>query len=345
MIAFRMAAELDMLRPPIVRVHEMPAELAEQSTYAPAMSFPQHATVEQTIDALRQMQPETDSIYYLFVTDFAEHLVGVVSLRQLVTVPPQTQLYEIMDQRVITLSHDASLEEQAHILSQSGLLALPVVDEDGRLIGAMDASDLIKAIEEEATKDMYHLAGMSRDAKVERSLLRVVSDRGFWMAINLLVALVAAWVIASFAGTIASVAVLVAFIPLVVGPGSQAATQTLTLLVRSLTLGEVRPIDTYRVLGRELMTSTATGLGLGVLVGLIVWMWQGSVTLGTIAGVAMLANLEVATLAGVLIPMGLKALRFDPCLASKQSVMAITNVCGLLFLLGLGAVALQMGYL
>ncbi|MFP4438211.1 MAG: magnesium transporter [Chloroflexaceae bacterium] len=345
MIAFRTAAELDLLRPTIVRVHEVPAEFVQGLHYAPAMSFPQYVTVEQTVEALREMTSDTDSIYYLFVTNIEEHLVGVVSLHKLLMATPETKLYEIMDRRVITLSHDATLQEQAHILSQSGLLALPVVDEKGRLVGAMDACDLITAIQNDATAQMYQMAGVAKDETVERPLVRAIGQRFTWLSLNLLFALLVVWLVSTFSSVIAGATVLAAFLPLIVIQGSKAATQTLSFIVRSLTLGEVRLTNLRPVLRRELLIGISNGLGIGLLAGLIGWMWQGSAGVGLVVGGAMLGDLLLAALVGLGIPLLLKALRINPARVSTSFVTTLTSVGGLALLLGLGTLALHLGLL
>lgn len=343
MIAFRTAAELDLLRPTIVRVHEVPAEFASEVRYAPAMSFPQYVTVEQTIEALREMTSETDSIYYLFVTNVEEHLVGVVSLRQLLIAAPETKLYEIMDRRVITLSHDATLQEQAHILSESGVLALPVVDEKRRLIGAMDACDLITAMQAESTTQMYQMAGVHKDETVTRPLSRAASDRLSRLSLNLVLALLAVWVVSSFSNIMSGFTMMAAFLPLVLLQGSQATSQTLTLIGRSLALGEIQLPRVRRILGRELLIGVVNGLGIGLLAGAIGWMWQGRMAFGLIVGGTMLGDLLLAAVLGVSVPLLLKALRINPTRVSLAVVTTVTSVGGLALFLGLGALALQLG--
>lgn len=346
MLAMRTTVDLEAFRPSVVRVpDQVVAPDDTQLSYAPALSFPQHATAQQAIDALRQIQPDAESVYYLFVTDSAERLVGVVSLRQLVIAPPAARLTDVMTTEVITLPHTAPLDEQAHILGESGRMALPVVDADGRLVGARNAGDLIAAVEEEATEDMYRLAGVNKDEVIERPLARAAWDRVFWLMINMATAFLAAWVVSSFESVIAQAAILAAFMPVVAGQGGNAGTQTLTFIVRSLALGEVSFANARRTLGRELLIGVSNGLTIGLLVGTIGWLWQGNPALGLIVGVAMLCNLMMAALAGVVVPLTLKALRIDPALASSIFVTTVTDVCGFFFFLGLGALALQMGYL
>jgi magnesium transporter len=346
MIAIRTTAELDAFRPFVAQKSDRPVEINDaRLSYAPALRFPQHATAQQAIEALRQLQPDAHSVYYLFVTDAKDRLVGVVGLRELVTAAPETRLVELMDRHVQTLPHDADLEAQVDILAESGLPALPVVDADGRLVGAIDASDLIAAVEEEATEDMYRLAGVNKDEEIERPLARAAWDRAFWLMINMATAFLAAWVVSSFENVIAQAAILAAFMPVVAGQGGNAGTQTLTFIVRSLALGEVTFTNARRTLGRELLIGISNGLTIGLLVGVLGYVWQGSLALGVIVGVAMLGNLFMAALAGVLVPLTLKAVRIDPALASSIFVTTVTDVCGFFFFLGLGAMALQMGYL
>jgi magnesium transporter len=339
MIAFRTPAEGQLLRAPDVRPD------AEGLIYAPALSFPRHATAQQVIDTLRHMRPDAASVAYLFVTGEAGRLVGALSLHQVVVAAPEARVESLMSGSVISLPDTLPAEEQAHILSESGLPALPVVDAEGRLVGAVDAGDLLDAVEEEATEDMYRLAGVNKDEEVSRPLGRAARDRVFWLVINLGTAFLAASVVSGFQSVITQAAVLAAFMPIVAGQGGNAGTQTLTFIVRSLALGEVRFANARQILLREAAIGLCNGLCIGLLVGLLGWLWKGIPALGLVVGVAMLGNLIMASLAGVAVPLTLKALSIDPALASSIFVTAVTDVCGFFFFLSLGMLALQMGYL
>jgi magnesium transporter len=250
-----------------------------------------------------------------------------------------------MDRRQITLPADATLEEQARLMSESGLLALPVIDEKSRLVGAMDVTDIIRSIEGESTTEMYHLAGLNRDENAGQPTAATSGYRTFWLICSLLVALLAAWVISSFQSVLASALVLVVFIPLVIRPGGQAGMQTLTFVVRSLALGQFSRIKAGDVLNRELGSGIINGLLVGGLAGLAGWLWQGQPLLGLVVGIAVLGNLLLAVLVGVAIPMVCKALRIEPARASAMLVTMATDVCGLVLFLGLAGVALHLGYL
>jgi magnesium transporter len=321
------------------------APLNPDLSYVPALSFPQHATAQHVIDALRMMRPGDESVYYLFVTGAAERLVGVVSLRQIVIAQPETRLDAIMSSAVLSLPEGMAAEDQARMLADSGLMALPVVNEAGRLVGSLEASDLLDVVEDEATEDMYRLAGVAKDEELERPVTRAARDRIFWLAINMVTAFLAAAVVSRFEHVIAQAAILAAFMPVVAGQGGNAGTQTLTFIVRSMALGAVSFANARRTLLRELLIGVCNGLSIGLLVGVVGFLWQGSLALGLIIGLAMLGNLIIAALAGVVVPLTLKALKIDPALASSIFVTTATDVCGFSFFLGLGGLALAMGYL
>lgn len=342
MIAFRTPAEGAFLRAQDVRPA---AHDADGLIYAPALSFPRHATAQQVIDTLRHMRPDAASSSYLFVTGEAGRLIGALSLHQLVVASPDARVESLMSPSLISLPEDLPAEEQARILSDSGLMALPVVDGLGRLVGALDAGDLLDAVEEEATEDMYRLAGVHKDEEISRPLSLAARDRVFWLIINLGTAFLAASVVSSFQNVIAHAAVLAAFMPIVAGQGGNAGTQTLTFIVRSLALGELRFANARQILLREIAIGICNGLCIGLLVGLLGWLWKGIPALGVVVGVAMLGNLILASVAGVVVPLALKALRIDPALASSIFVTTVTDVCGFFFFLSLGMLALQMGYL
>lgn len=300
-----------------------------------------HLTCQQAIDLLRQLRPEEETIYYLFVTDAAERLVGVVSLRSLVMAPADMRLADVMDANVLTASVDTDQEECARLLARYDLLALPVVDAERRIVGVVTADDIIDVIEEEATEDMYRLANLSEDEDVEDSLLRSSRRRLFWLFVNLPTALLAAWVVSQFETTSAKVVALASFMPVVAGMGGNAGIQTLTLIVRSIALGEVAKGAGLRVMGRELGIGAINGLTFGAAIGLISYFWVGNAMFGAVVGAAMLANLVVAPVAGTIVPLTLKLFGIDPALASGVMVTTVTDVTGYSCLFGLATFFLQ----
>jgi magnesium transporter len=299
------------------------------------------ATVGRALTLLRQLHPTEDLSYYLYVTEDDGRLVGVVSLRQLVTSDLGTPLAQIMHRDAISVPVDADREEAARLLARYGLLMIPTVDAEGRLVGAITADDVIDVIQEEATEDIYHLAGLDAEESVDESVMTTSRRRLTWLLINLPTAMLAGWVVSQFEGTVARVAALAVFMPIIAGMGGNAGIQTLTLIVRSLALGEVRLRDTWHALGREALVGLVNGLCFGVVIGLVGWLWKGISILGVIAAIAMLANMIAAAIAGTLVPLVLRRIGADPALASGVIVTTFTDVTGYGCFLGLATLLIR----
>lgn len=308
---------------------------------APPPSLRRFWTVEEAIKFIKDQYREEGQFYYLYVLDRYGHLIGVVSLRALILAQPEQSIEEIMDNSVISVRADTDQEAVARLLQRYDLVALPVVDENGKLIGIVHVDDVVDVIEEEATEDIYRLAQVSSDSEIYSPIPQSVRSRLPWLVINLATAFAAASVVSLFEGTIAQAAVLAAFMPIVAGQGGNAGTQTMTIVVRSLALKEIEPRDTLWALWHEARIGIVNGLSVGLLVALIAWMWQGNPYLGLVIGLAMLGNLIVAAIAGVFVPMALKAVRIDPALASSIFVTTFTDIMGFLLFLGLATYFLQ----
>ncbi|MFQ5878487.1 MAG: magnesium transporter [Acidobacteriota bacterium] len=294
-------------------------------------------TSDEAIRFLRTQKPDVEQPYYLYVLDAARRLEGVVSLRQLIIADPDTPLAEIMDREVISVDTGTDQEVAAEKMRHYDLLALPVVDEHGRLVGVLSADDVLDVQVEEATEDMYRMAGLAEHESLFRPVRKSAPPRLGWLAVNLATAFLAAATVSLFESTIAQVAALAVFMPVIAGMGGNAGIQTITLVVRSLALGEIDLPDAKQVLRREVVIAAINGVALGIVVGVAAWLWKGNAWLGVVAGIAMLLNIANAVLVGVLVPLGLKALRVDPALASGIVVTTFTDVIGFLIFLGLGA--------
>ncbi len=297
-------------------------------------------TAEGAIAYLRAVAPETEDIYYLFVVDEDVRVVGVVSLRQLVVVPPWARVEEIMDPGVIHVQADADQEEAARLMARYDLLALPVVDDTGQLLGLITHDDLVEVLEEEATEDIYRLGGVPEEQPPDAPLSSALRSRLPWLVVNLGTAMASAAVLSLFESTIARVAALAAFFPVVAGVSGSAGTQTLTIIVRGLALGELEPSDGFRALGREVLVGLVNGLAVGGLVALIALVWKGTPMLGLVVGLATLLNMIGAGIAGVLMPLGMQVLKVDPALASPILVTTISDTLGYLVYLGLATLVL-----
>jgi magnesium transporter len=232
-------------------------------------------------------------------------------------------------------------EEVARLVASYNLLAIPVVDEENKLVGVITVDDVIDVIKDEATEDVYRLAGVSSDDRVFTSPVESLRKRLPWLQVNLVTAFLAASVVAMFESTIARWSVLAVFMPVVAGMGGNAAMQTLTVIVRGIALGELTWANSRKALLKESAVGIGNGVGCGVVAALVVWIWKGNVSLGLIIGAAMIINMFVAATAGTLIPLGLRALKVDPALASSVFITTLTDIFGFLSFLGLATLTLN----
>jgi len=298
-------------------------------------------TAAEAITAL-QGSRDVEVVFYLYVIDARRHLVGVVSLRRLLLVAPDTPLKRIMTTDLISVRADMDQEEVARLVASYNLLAIPVVDEENKLVGVITVDDVIDVIKDEATEDIYRLAGVSSDERVFTPTSESLRKRLPWLLINLLTAFLAAGVVKLFEGTLAAWLALAVFMPIVPGMGGNAATQTLTVIVRGLALGELTWANSRKALFKEILVGIGNGAATGVVAALLAWAMAGQPSLGVLLFLAMIINLFVAGAAGTLIPLGLKALKVDPALASTVFITTFTDVCGFAAFLGLATMVLRM---
>jgi magnesium transporter len=297
-------------------------------------------TVGQALDHLRKSVTR-EGVFYVYVVDNHEHLVGLVPLRRLITTDPSTPIHTIRRTDVVSVTADTDQEEVARLVTRHHLLAVPVVDRAHRLLGTVTIDDVIDVIHEEATEDIHRLAGVAGDETIFDPTTKVLRRRLFWLLINLPTALLASWVVGWFEPTIQALALLAVFMPIVAGQGGNAGIQTFTVIVRAIALGDLTLANTRKVLLREILIGLANGAATGLVAGAIAYLWKGHALLGLVLGVAMIANMLVAALAGTLIPVGLKRLRVDPAVATGVIVTTFTDCAGFLSFLGLATMFLR----
>lgn len=299
-------------------------------------------TVEQCLELLQGKADESQGgISYLYVTNSANRLVGIVSMRDLVFRGRQRTISEVMSPEVKHVSVDDDQEKIAQLFERYHYLALPVLDREGRLVGIVSARQVMDVIAEEATEDMQLMVGLSGEERALTPWQQSIKGRLPWLCINLVTAFLAGAVVGMFEGTIAKWTALAIFLPIVAGQGGNAGVQTLTVIIREMALGEMTIGDGRKALIKESILGVLNGLAIGLLVGVIGWFWKGSLVLGVIVALAMLLNMVAAALSGVMVPYTLKALRIDPALASSIMVTTVTDVAGFFFFLGLAAIAMQ----
>jgi len=284
---------------------------------------------------------DVEMVFYLYVVDIRRHLVGVISLRRLLLVPPTTPLKRIMTTDLTSVRTGTDQEEVARLVASYNLLAIPVVDEENKLVGVITVDDVIDVIKDEATEDVYRLAGVAGDDRVFSTARESLRKRVPWLQVNLVTAFIAASVVAIFEGRIKSVPALAVFMPVVAGMGGNAATQTLTVIVRGIALGELTWANSRKALFKEAAVGIGNGVACGVVGALVVWLWKGNIWLGGILCAAMIINMFVAATAGTLIPLALRALKVDPALASSVFITTLTDVFGFLSWLGLATLFLN----
>src|ERR687892_1690748 len=261
------AAVLDLMRPKESGVVENLLEYDEQTAgrimNPHVFALNEDMTVGEAITEL-QSNRDVEMVFYLYVVDERRHLVGVVSLRRLLLVSPETPLKRIMTADLLSVRVDTDQEEVARQVAAYNLLAIPVVDEENKLVGIITVDDVIDVIKDEATEDLYRLAGVSGDERVSTPAFESLRKRLPWLGVNLVTAFVAASVVALFEGTIERVTALAVFMPIVAGMGGNAATQTLTVIVRGIALGELTWGNSRKALFKEALVGIVNGLVCGL---------------------------------------------------------------------------------
>ena len=298
-------------------------------------------SVQEAVAHLRATIPETEIAYYLYVVDDEMRLVGVVSLLKIVVASPETCIVEIMNPEVISVFADAEQEVTARMMARYDLLALPVVDPNYHLLGVITHDDMVAVLEEEESEDIYRLGGVPNE-RVSTTVAPQTALRARlpWLVLNMGTALLSALVLSLFEETIAQLAVLAVFFPIVAGVSGSAGTQTLTVTVRGLALGEVSPRDGISTITREVLIGLANGIVLGTLIAVIALLWKGSPILGLVVGISTFLNLIAAGFAGVLVPLGMSVIKLDPALASPVLVSTLTDTLGYLIYLTIATVLL-----
>lgn len=320
---------------------EYPEDTAGGRMSVDVVALRRRWTVEEAIDFLRTESPDDNHPFYLYVVDDEGALIGTVSLRGLVTAAPETPIAAITSEEILSVLATEDQEVAAERMRHYNLLALPVVDIQNRLRGVITADDVLDVQVEEATEDIYRLAGLPEEERIFRPIREAAPPRLAWLMLNLITATLAALTVSLFEGTIQQVTALAVFMPIVAGMGGNAGIQTITLVVRSIALGEIETRDAMRVLHHEALIALIKGVVIGCIVGVLAYVWMGNAWLGLIVGFAMLANIANATLVGVIVPLFLRRLRLDPALASGVIVTTFSDVVGFFVFLGLGALLID----
>jgi magnesium transporter len=299
-------------------------------------------TATQALDRIRRLARSSETVYTLYVTDNSRHLLGTLSLRDLVVAEPDYLVEEIMTQEVVYVQTDTDREEAALLIQHYDFLALPVVDREQRLVGIVTIDDLMDVIEAEVTEDIYTAGGVQSvgDDYFQTNLITVARKRVVWLLVLLVTNTATSAVIKGQEDLLQQVVVLTAFIPLLIGAGGNVGAQSSTVVIRGLNTEDVHPSDMAYIVGRE----TLAGLILGLLLGSAVTLWafflEGDLGVALSVGISLVAISLIATFAGASLPFVFKALKFDPALMSAPFITTAVDVLGVLIYLNIARLIL-----
>ncbi len=305
------------------------------------VTAPQFWTVGQLVDHVRLADEDNlpDVFYEVYVVDPAFHPVGTVAVSTLLRAGRDTALSTLMSTLRAVVTPQMDQEDVAYLFEKYDLPSAPVVDVEGRLTGMIMVDDIVEVLHEEHTEDMLALAGVN-EAGLADTIMETVRSRAPWLAINLGTAILASIVIAMFSTVISKIVALAVLAPIVASMGGNAGTQGLAVAVRAIASRDITSSNVRRIILREISAGLINGLIFAVIMGPIAYFWFHSLPLAMVIGAAMLINLLIAGLAGILVPLGLKQFGADPAVASSVFVTTATDVIGFFVFLGLATLVL-----
>lgn len=322
--------------------------LTYRADEAGALMTPEVLGLRETLNAAHALQVVKSSGYRprlmhnLFVIDRQEKLVGRLELSDLIVAAPNARLVDIMDTEVVSVLTGTDQEEVARLMERYKLGSVPVVNAAGCLQGVIALEDMVKVVEDEATEDMYRIVGIDGQDRPIGPLWGSIKNRFPWLMVQLASVIFAGFVVSVFQPAISALAILAVFIPIIVGQAGIAGVQTVTVVVRSLALQEVSGRDTKRMILREGALALTQGLLTAVILGVVCWLWRQDAYLAAVLAGSMMLNLIVAAASGVLVPMGLKAVKIDPATASAVLITTVTDIFGLIVYLGFATLFLSL---
>ena len=292
-------------------------------------------TVRDVIDSIRRQPDDFHDLHDVYVTDGRGRLKGRVPLRSLLLWDDETPMERFMETETISVDVDLDQEEVARVFEKYDLVSVPVLDGLGRVVGRITVDDIVDVISEEATEDILKLAGVGDEDFTSASPIDAVRSRLPWLLFNFVTASISALIIAQFEDTIRQVAVAAALMTVISAMAGNAGTQTMTVLVRGIALGEAKGPQARRLLAREALASLLNGALLGLSAAVIVWIWRSDLRLAAVMGFALLINLQVSAAVGTLVPLVLRSASLDPAVSSSVLVTAATDWAGFFVFLGL----------
>ncbi|HPC85626.1 MAG TPA: magnesium transporter [Smithellaceae bacterium] len=306
------------------------------------VSVGRQATINDAFQAVVDAKDDMENIHNIFVVDHENKLVGTVPLQNLITMKRFTPIVDVIDEDIPSVRADMDQEEVARLFKKYDLVSVGVVDADNRLLGRITIDDVVDAIQEETSEDIYRIAGLGHNDTIFNKTVDSVKKRLPWLYLNLMTALTSVLVIGFFEDTIKLMVALVFFMPIIAGLGGNAGGQTLALIIRGIALGEVTFENAKRVLARQIAVGVTNGVAVGLVIAMIAYFWKGIPILGLVIGLAMIISVFAGTMVGVLIPLALKRMKLDPALGSNILLTAFTDAFGFLCYLGLATVLIKL---
>jgi len=297
-------------------------------------------TVDVVLRYLRLRGELPDHTDHIYVVSRRHQYLGRIALQSLLTHEASTPINVLVDDEQPAIDVIESTDEVARQFSDHDWISAPVVDDNNILLGRITIDDVVDIIREQAEHQALGAAGLSEDEDLFSPVRRATKRRLLWLGINLATAFLAAYVVGRFTGTIQQIVALAALMPIVAGMGGNAGTQVLALVVRGLALGQLGATNLQVLVWKEIRVALINGVALGIVLGLIVWAWFGEWPLALVIASALTINLLAAALAGVMVPVTLKRMGFDPALAGGVILTTVTDVMGFLSFLGLATLIL-----
>ncbi|MCI2400525.1 magnesium transporter [Aliiroseovarius subalbicans] len=316
-----------------------PEESAGRLMQRELVVAPEHWNVGQAIDYLRSEDDLPEQFYHVILVDPRMRPIGYVTLGRIMGSPRKVKLTEIAEESFRTIPALQDEAEVAYAFNQYHLISAPVVDANERLVGVITIDDAMVILDEEHEEDILRLAGVG-ESRLSDRVIDTTKRRFPWLAVNLVTSILASLVIAQFDAVIAQFVALAVLMPIVASMGGNAGTQSLTVAVRALATKDLTSANVWRVIRREALVGLINGVVFAIVMGVVGVIWFGTPMLGVVIGIAMVINLVIAGLAGVLVPVTLERLDIDPALASGAFVTTVTDVVGFFAFLGLAATML-----
>jgi len=299
-------------------------------------------TAREAIEALQKDYADVEMPFYLYVVDDQGHLVGVISLRQLVVVPPHTRLKAIMATDVVSVNTETDQEEVAKIVARYNILAVPVVDEDHKPVGIVTVDDVVDIFREEATEDILKMAGAGEDLIESQSIFRSTRTRLPWLLASWLGGIIAFLIIGYFENSLSKLVYLAAFIPIIMGMGGNIGTQSSAIVVRGLSTGRLNIKQIWQVVLKELAVGFSLGFICGLLLGVVAHFRYNLWLLGLTVGLAVMCSMTIAATVGSLVPMVLARIHIDPVVATGPFVTTSIDILSIFFYFQIATILLGL---